>query len=444
MYFTIPQVQSLAPKPTAYKAGEKLSLIDKWETRGCSNRVLWGSIFGSGSKPYYTQVDVQDLAYKCSCPSRQFPCKHAIGLMLSYAKSDNEKQEEEPEEIATWVNKRRKKAEPKEEKELTEEEITKREKAKGKRSEDREKLVNAGVEELELWLKDLIRTGFLELPNKPSSYFTKMSARLVDAKSSGLAGWIKSLGKLDYSSQEIWFPAACSIIARVYLILKSWKNKEQLTPEWQQSIKNLIGWSQSPKELMTDVKALAVKDNWLVLGQQRESIDEIVVQRTWLYGLKTEQSMLDLSFGSVFSPLENKFVAGMVLKAEVAFFSGQFPQRGIVRMTADTLNHLPEQTTFFKDISSVYKKINSLKVQYPWLNDQSILVQNVRLIAKGETFWISDEKGEGMKLESSFDKQSFMKWIMLTGNARVSMSIVLKQNRILPLGVFIDNKYFAL
>ena len=47
--------------------------------------MLWGLCAGSGKNPYQTIVDLSGPAYKCSCPSRKFPCKHALGLLLNWA-----------------------------------------------------------------------------------------------------------------------------------------------------------------------------------------------------------------------------------------------------------------------------------------------------------------------------------------------------------------------
>nr|WP_279163542.1 SWIM zinc finger family protein [Rhodococcus erythropolis] len=30
-------------------------------------------------------VDLRGPAYKCSCPSRKFPCKHALGLLVEWS-----------------------------------------------------------------------------------------------------------------------------------------------------------------------------------------------------------------------------------------------------------------------------------------------------------------------------------------------------------------------
>ena len=83
------QVLALAPDAASRKAGSKLGAAGPWSEAGSTEEgTVWGLCRGSGSKPYQTVVDVADSAgpaYKCSCPSRKFPCKHALGLLLLWA-----------------------------------------------------------------------------------------------------------------------------------------------------------------------------------------------------------------------------------------------------------------------------------------------------------------------------------------------------------------------
>ena len=67
---------------------------------GATDAALWGLCQGSGSKPYQTAIDLTEPAFKCSCPSRKFPCKHALGLMLLFAQDAGRLSEPAPPEWA--------------------------------------------------------------------------------------------------------------------------------------------------------------------------------------------------------------------------------------------------------------------------------------------------------------------------------------------------------
>ncbi|QQO09962.1 SWIM zinc finger family protein [Breznakiella homolactica] len=65
--------------------------------------LLFGSCKGSGKTPYLCSVDFADPEKpvpRCSCPSRQIPCKHAAGLLYCKVQGKEFKTAEVPEDIA--------------------------------------------------------------------------------------------------------------------------------------------------------------------------------------------------------------------------------------------------------------------------------------------------------------------------------------------------------
>ena len=108
------QILQLAPDAASVKAGQGQAKTSKWPLLRCGERALWGHCQGSGSSPYQTIVDLTNIAFKCSCPSHKFPCKHALGLLLLYARSESAfAQEDEPEWVTSWIDKRAETAEKK-------------------------------------------------------------------------------------------------------------------------------------------------------------------------------------------------------------------------------------------------------------------------------------------------------------------------------------------
>src|SRR5215207_1731222 len=79
---TSEQILALAPDAASARAGAALATGRKWTRLGGDGRAVWGECQGSGARPYQTRADLADLAAKCSCPSRKFPCKHGLALLL--------------------------------------------------------------------------------------------------------------------------------------------------------------------------------------------------------------------------------------------------------------------------------------------------------------------------------------------------------------------------
>ena len=82
MAWNTDQVLALAPDPGSAKSGKDLGVARKWVTLGTDGKSAWGTIQGSGKNPYQASIDLAGPAFKCTCPSRKFPCKHGLGLFL--------------------------------------------------------------------------------------------------------------------------------------------------------------------------------------------------------------------------------------------------------------------------------------------------------------------------------------------------------------------------
>src|SRR5215212_834263 len=82
---TAEQIRTLAPDASAARSGQALGSPRRWIGAGRSDAAAWGLCQGSGSTPYQVTVDLAGPAYRCSCPSRRIPCKHALGLLFLVA-----------------------------------------------------------------------------------------------------------------------------------------------------------------------------------------------------------------------------------------------------------------------------------------------------------------------------------------------------------------------
>lgn len=134
------QILSLAPNPNAAANGRKISQKGGFVMLGRSadDTLYIGECQGSGKSNYTTSADYIDEAnpvFRCSCPSRQFPCKHSLGLMFEMLAGKEFAICDIPEDIQKKREKKqardtRAKEALKPENEMTEEEKKKAEKKK--------------------------------------------------------------------------------------------------------------------------------------------------------------------------------------------------------------------------------------------------------------------------------------------------------------------------
>lgn len=446
MIFTEPQIETLAPDLSSLKAGKGLSNANAWLTKQFNERVLWGEIKGSGSKPYRTQIDLQNIAFKCSCPSFKFPCKHGIGLMLAFAKQAEvfDKTDGEPEWVKEWIDKRASKADKKEVEPKETSSDEKNNKSKEKRQNDRTMQVEGGIAELELWLKDLVRTGFLSLPSKDTLFFEQIAARMVDAKATGLAGRVRAFRELNYTQGNEWQSQALRIAVELFLLIEAFKNAEKLSQEWLQSIKSLVGWNQSQKELLQNSEAEKIKDNWIVLGQEQKENEGVTVQRNWLWGIKTNRSALILNFGTPFSPLENTVLPGSIIEAELAFFPSILPHRAVLSMQKRFMEELEEIPALLNDWTSAYQERTTQLVKYPFVQDIPMILRDMRLVLHKKQYILCDSNLHFHPISPSWKEDKMLMLYAHAGNESTSLAGIFRRDGFLPLGIFDGNNYIML
>jgi hypothetical protein len=77
------RIEKLAPDQASLGAALKLMKPAAWPmlARSADAALLWGECQGSGATPYRVIVSPGDVGYKCTCPSRKFPCKHVLAVM---------------------------------------------------------------------------------------------------------------------------------------------------------------------------------------------------------------------------------------------------------------------------------------------------------------------------------------------------------------------------
>src|SRR5262249_14325325 len=154
--------------------------------------------------PYQTQIDLTEPAFRCSCPSRKFPCKHGLGLFLLLATQPAAfKEKRPPDWVVEWVASRAKRAQQRVEKQEKVEggEKTVDAAAQAKRAASRDAKVTTGLQELEVWLRDIARGGLAAVQSQPPKFWERTVARLVDAQAPGVARLVREMAGIPASGE---------------------------------------------------------------------------------------------------------------------------------------------------------------------------------------------------------------------------------------------------
>ena len=191
-----------------------------------------------------------------------------------------------PDWVTAWLSKRAEK----EEKIANPVEKPINEAVKAKRQQARQQKVEDGIEELRLWLKDIIRNGILGMVDKGFAWFENMAWRMVDAQAGGLATMVRNLGGTNFYA-ESWQSRFMTQLLSIYVVIEGYKNNKSLDNLLQQDIRSLIGFTQNQDELK---EQSGISDNWLALCKQNLDIDHITTERNWLCGIETKRYALVL------------------------------------------------------------------------------------------------------------------------------------------------------
>ncbi len=246
------QIGSFLSRRTAPRrpAGQALASAKKWSGLGRSERALWGLCQGSGKSPYQARVDLSEPAFKCSCPSRKFPCKHGLGLLLLFAKDEKSfKTGAEPGWVADWLAGRSDRAEKKVEKAKEAAAKPVDVEAQAKRAAQRESRVQEGVAECRVWLDDLIRRGLAAVQSESESFWDRAAGRMVDAQAPGLATLISRTRDM-IASGEGWHTRTLDHLGRLHLLLSAAQKLAELPPDLAGDVRTALGWTQSKEECL--------------------------------------------------------------------------------------------------------------------------------------------------------------------------------------------------
>jgi len=388
--WTSDQILALAPDPASAKAGQGLASAGKWVSLGADERAVWGEAKGSAAVPYQTVIDLSEPAFRCSCPSRKFPCKHALGLFLLFGQGACAAGPA-PEWATDWLAKREAKASaskaPSPSKEIDPQ-------AQAKRAAKRDERVAVGLEECERWLRDVVRTGLSSATLQSPRYWDEMAAQMVDAQAPGVARLVRDIGGLVASGQG-WESKALDRLGSLYLLTQAYGRLDTLPIASQADVRAAVGFTVRREEI---AEADALEDFWTVLGQRTWTEDRLRVQRTWLMGAQSRRWAMVLAFSVAGQPFDPLLVTGTAFFGRVAFYPSAFPLRATV------LDRLDAPPAPFPNgtIAEGLERFADVLSHHPWQESLSIPIKSARLAVADGDWDVVDGDGTRLRLAPGF------------------------------------------
>lgn len=445
--WTPQQVEALAPDASSAKSGRELANPRKWKTLGRGEQAAWGECQGSGKDPYQTQVELSEPAFRCSCPSRKFPCKHGLGLLLILAAQPQSVPEGEPPGwVAEWLESRSKRAEQRAEQQAKKGERAgqprpegTRPAAQARRVEQRLGRVRAGLDYVETWLGDLVRSGLTSLPGQPYRFWETPAARMVDAQAPGVGRLIREMAGIP-ATGDGWQERLLERLGRLHLLIEGFRRLDSLPDGTQAGIRSLIGWTMTQEELLSGA-APAVSDRWLVAGQRVEDEEKLRTQRTWLWGQQGNRPALVLHFAAPGQPLDRTLVPGACVEGELVYFPGAHPLRAVFRSRGEATMEPAPSAGCASAEEAVAAYAGTLAAN-PWLERFPFVLRGVVPARRGETWQIQDAGAHVLPLAPAFSHGWHL--LALSGGYPVTLAGEWDGDWLIPLSVWAGGGFYPL
>lgn len=353
MALTLAKIEEMAPDQGSLDAARKLLKPQGWPTIAADGEgLVWGECQGSGASPYRVVFSESDLGYKCTCPSRKFPCKHTLALMWMRADGRPFAAAPPPAWVADWLSRRRGPAAPRAEatprapvsleaaaapEAAPDPKAEARAAAQRERNRaEREEMVLEGLDALDRWILDQLERGLAGFATIAQEQCRLLARRLVDAKAGGLAARIELLPAALFGLPE--GERGTFLIERLgalHLIAEAYRRQSVLPEALRADVRQAVGWSLSREALLADPQAPRVRDRWMVLATVDEvQPDKLRRLETWLARLGEGEGprfavlidFVPVSLGAVGS----SFSAGERFEAELVFHPSAAPLRAVV------------------------------------------------------------------------------------------------------------------
>ena len=374
--WTPQQVRDAAPDDAGLKAARKLATPGPWSQTGSNDTLLWGQCQGSGKTPYQVSVDLIRPAYRCSCPSRKFPCKHALALLMLWSENDGgiEDLPEAAEFAADWAQRSRAGA-----KKSADKGAPADPEAQARRREQRLALMDQGMEDFLLWLSDLARTGLAAARSRPASWWEQAAARLVDAQLPGLADEVRALSSGIHVGDD-WADRSLTALGRWWSVGHAWRRREQLDAATMADLRVVLGWGLGSDEVAAGQGSATM--SWTVLGSHRSDDGRVQEQRTWVWCADTEETALLLDFGAGGQALPPARNPGSAFAARTARYPGHPPVRILLVEPAEPATGR-QQLPAGHDIPRAAAEHAETLAANPWARRRPTVLRECTLTADG-------------------------------------------------------------
>lgn len=374
--WTVEHVAAVARSASTVSAAEVVADPSAWPVLGADDTLLWGRCRSSAGEPYEVVVDHVEAVFRCTCPSRRTPCKHAVALLLLWvrgsvpvglrpaglsrptvrahpavgAAGSRPDDRPGPADLPTEGPAGDASGD-----------------APGDAPGERMERIRDGLVELERWIEDRIRLGLAHPDTARPETWERLAARLVDARAGALANRVRRVAAM-VGSHASWHADVLAELGVLHLLAEGGRRVGTLPPDLAASVAMATGWQVRRADVLAGVPET---DDWLVAGRSDTREDRIVVRRWWLRGLRSGRWAVVLDFAVQHDGLDEPFGVGSVVDADLFRYPGA-SLRALVGRSAEPGVRPSEVPT--RSVAEAVAEVGNLVAAEPWLERVGALV----------------------------------------------------------------------
>ena len=267
--------------------------------------------------------------------------------------------------------------------------------AAARRAALRAERVAAGLDELDRWLQDRIRSGLSGLEHAGYAEIDRIAARMVDAQAPGVANLLRAIPA--ELAGPGWPARVLEHFAALYLLIQAHRRLAELPPELQATVRSRVGYPVAKRDVLARP---GVADRWLAVGMVDVVEFRLETRRVWLRGQTTGQWALWLNFAPPGGYLDTTVLPGHILDAELHFYPGSGQRRALIGRQVD-LGEAADRRTVpdTETLADVQRRFAQLLAEDPWATRMPALLEATPIPgAAGEPWLLRDRAGTACRL----------------------------------------------
>jgi hypothetical protein len=270
---------------------------------------------------------------------------------------------------------------------------------KSARAQRRHANILAGLDQLDVWLSDVLRQGLASLQRESFEFWDTQARRLVDAQAPGLAGRVRAMAER-VGASERWPERLLDDLGELALLSHAYRRIDELQPLLAADVRRRMGITLDRREVLAHGDTL--EDEWHVLCDVIDENERVRSQRAWLRGATSKRSALVLQFTPLGTRFEAPLLAGTKLQAQLAYWPSAAPQRALIVACAGVPVPLTEAPQG-DDIATALAGYAALLGSSPWIGASLLVLRDVVPLpaAGSEPYAVIDATGSAMPLRGS-------------------------------------------